>query len=357
VLQGDPAQVRNLDVGYGSLRAIRAESAVAVPLIQSDLRLDNGRLKGTLKNASTQLLERPAVVLGQSVAVLADLEPGATANVDLALETAQLTQSGGQFGGKGGFFGPFMSLSDKVVGPLFNENGTSVQTADAQVRHNMVDQLTFDPNFGPTNLLPADGPVVLAWGAGDLLQVNVEGQEAKHLGNVLYYLPAPLRVSGQTTFRSDLIRSTMVDTSALVFNKDPSAVSFGRGTATIAYRPIAFDGRIEATELALGINTGDPSVIPPTQPVSPLASLPPPCTVAQPCPGTVFDGTPEVELFDLDAQTWRRLPHLTGGTQFKVTDPAQYVDPTSGTVLIRFVNDQNDSVGFNVDVAITGTIR
>ncbi len=32
VLQGDPARVRDLDVGFGSLRTIRAESAVTVPL-------------------------------------------------------------------------------------------------------------------------------------------------------------------------------------------------------------------------------------------------------------------------------------------------------------------------------------
>ena len=58
VLQGDPARVRDLAVGFGSLRTIRAETAVAVPLIEADLRLEDGRLKGTVKNASSQRLER-----------------------------------------------------------------------------------------------------------------------------------------------------------------------------------------------------------------------------------------------------------------------------------------------------------
>ena len=37
----------------------------------------------------TQVLERPAVVLGQTVAVLDDLEPGAEASVDVAVQSGQ----------------------------------------------------------------------------------------------------------------------------------------------------------------------------------------------------------------------------------------------------------------------------
>ena len=53
VLQGDPARVRDLAVGFGSLRTVRAETPVAVPLIQADLRLVDGVLEGQIKNAST----------------------------------------------------------------------------------------------------------------------------------------------------------------------------------------------------------------------------------------------------------------------------------------------------------------
>ena len=105
VLQGDPARVRDLAVGFGSLRTIRAETPVAVPLIEADLRLEDDRLKGTLKNASTQALETPAVVLGQTVAVLDDLAPGAEATVDVPVQFGQFAQS----------------LSDKVVGQMLRE--------------------------------------------------------------------------------------------------------------------------------------------------------------------------------------------------------------------------------------------
>ncbi len=67
ILQGDPAGVRDLAVGFGSLRTIRAESSVVIPLVETDFRLEDGRLRGTVTNASNQRLARPAVVLGQTV--------------------------------------------------------------------------------------------------------------------------------------------------------------------------------------------------------------------------------------------------------------------------------------------------
>ena len=242
VLQGDPARVRDLAVGFGSLRTIRAETPAAVPLVEADLRLEDGRLKGTVKNASTQVLQRPAVVLGQTVAVLDDLEPGAEASVDVAVQSGQFTQS----------------LSDKVVGQMFGNEGTMTpDLARTYVRHYMVDQLTNDPNMGVTNLLSADGPVLLAWGSNDLLPVEIAGQKPRHLGNVLYYLPTRLAISGKTTFRADMLRSTVVESDAVVFNRDAATLNFGRGSVTLAYRPVGFEGRIAPSQLTVGLNFGE----------------------------------------------------------------------------------------------------
>ena len=68
-------------------------------------------------------------------------------------------------------------------------------------------------------------------------------------------------------------------------------------------------------------------------------------------------GCPETELFDLTTSTWVRLPHLGPGTHVSVADPTRYVDPASGTVMVRFVNDVNEQVGFNVLLAIGGTVE
>ena len=207
VLQGDPAQVRNLGVGFGSLRTVRAETAMDVPLVQAELRLEGGRLKGSVTNASTEALLKPAVVLGGTVAKLADLAPGATATVDVALQPVQLGQQ----------------LSDKIVGPVFCGD-SSQMGADASrlyARHTIVDQLTFDPNMGFTGQLPADGAVILAWSDHELLPVEIQGSTPRRTGNVLWFLPTDIAISGTTTFRSDLLRSTVISSDAAFFNKDP----------------------------------------------------------------------------------------------------------------------------------------
>jgi hypothetical protein len=345
VLQGDPARVRDLAVGFGSLRTIRAETPVTVPLIETDFRLEDGRLKGTVRNLSDQRLERAAVVLGGTVARLADLEPGAEATVDVLVQNVLFGQS----------------LSDKVVGQIFFGNGApNADTAALYIRHSMVDQLTYDPMFGSTGQLAHEGPVVLAWGTQELLHVEIENQEPRRLGNVLYYLPTRMAVSGTTTFRSDLIRSTVVDTDAAFFSKDPYSINFGRGSATIAYRPTSFEGTLAATELALALNFGGDTglTVKPTE-IEPLPELPPRCPnpPTDECAPAILDGLPEVELLDVVNQEWKRLPHLTPGPRYAVKDPANYVDPTTGTVLIRYVNDRMEGVGFSVDISITGTVE
>ena len=344
VLQGDPARVRNLSVGFGSLRTIRAETPVAVPLIEADLRLADGRLRGTVKNASDQTLQSPAVVLGQTVAVLKDLEPGATASVDVPLQSGQFVQS----------------LSDKVVGQMQGTDGTMTPAlAQTYVRHFMVDQLSYDPNMGTTNTLSTDGPVVLAWGSSELVAVDIAGQKPRHLGNVLYYLPARLAVSGKTTFRADLLRSTVVEADANVFNRDVTSLNFGRGSVTLAYRPIGFEGRLTASQLTIGLNSAEKGLTVSPEPVKPLASPPPSCepTATTECVPANIDNLADVEVFDIEQSAWKRLPRFQSGVQYAVDSPARYVDPTSGTVLIRFVNDRTDGVGFSIDVSISGDVE
>jgi hypothetical protein len=345
VLQGDPAQVRDLGVGFGSLRTVRAETAVSVPLVQASLRLADGRLKGTITNASSEVLQKPAVVLGGTVAKLADLAPGATATVDVALQPVQMGQQ----------------LSDKIVGQVFFGDPTQMGEDSARMyaRHTIVDQLSYDPNFGFTGQLPADGPVILAWTDRELLPVEIEGAVPRRTGNVLWFLTTDVAISGTTTFRNDLLRSTVISSDAAFFNKDPFSINFGRGTAEMSYRPIAFDGTIDATELAIGLNSGEPGFVLQPKLVEPLTTIPKPCgdQPVEGCQMPNFDGLPEVELFDLTTSSWKRLPHFTGGARFAIAEPARYVDPATGTVLIRLVNDNSDGVGFSMDLSITGNVK
>jgi hypothetical protein len=258
-------------------------------------------------------------------------------------------------------FGQFtQSLSDKVVGQMIGNEGTMTpDLARTYVRHYMVDQLTNDPNMGVTNLLSADGPVLLAWGSNDLLPVEIAGQKPRHLGNVLYYLPTRLAISGKTTFRADMLRSTVVESDAVVFNRDAATLNFGRGSVTLAYRPVGFEGRIAPSQLTIGLNYGEKGLSVSPQPIKPLASIPPACEPSEtdPCKPAGVDNLADIELFDVQQGAWKRLPRFESGTQYAVDSPARYVDPSSGTVLIRFVNDMTDGVGFSIDVSISGDIE
>jgi hypothetical protein len=190
--------------------------------------------------------------------------------------------------------------------------------------------------------------------------VEIQGAVPRRTGNVLWFLPTTLSISGTTTFRNDLIRSTVVSSDAAFFNKDPFTINFGRGSAELSYRPIAFDGSITATQVAIALNFGDPGFVVDPELIEPLPAIPPPCDEAtdgcQPA-GQDFDGLPEVEVYDLTAAAWKRLPHLDSGSRYALAQPARYVDPGTGTVLIRLVNENSDSVGFSLDLAITGEVE
>ena len=118
LLQGDPvARVRDLSVAFGSLRTIRAEAPAQVPLIAADLKLDDGKVVGTITNQSDKVLEKPAVVLGSSAQVVGgDLAPGQSAKIDMRLEQNPFAVA---------------QLSERIVGNAFFD-GSGTFDAESQ---------------------------------------------------------------------------------------------------------------------------------------------------------------------------------------------------------------------------------
>jgi hypothetical protein len=357
ILQGDEtgaSRVRNLAVGFGSLRTIRAESQAVVPKVHADLALVDGTLTGTIRNDSNATLEKPAIILGGNVKVLKDLAPGEQVEVGLRIATNNT-------------FG--QSLSDRIFGQtFFGSTGSTTETARRdQTRHLVVDQLTYDPQFGSFGRLATQGPVLLAWGRDAVLDVAVEGQTANRVSNVLYYLPMSMAIRGEVTFAGDLLTTTMTESDAAFFSKDPMTMTFGQGSATVVYRPVAYEGRLTASHVRLGLSFGQDGSVGTTggAKVEPIpdacldpkkASSDPRCPA--PRPADQFDGLPEIEVFDrTGAGAWHRLPHLTQGTTYDLADAAKYVDPSTGAVLVRFVNERQEPVNVYLALSIQGTVR
>jgi hypothetical protein len=367
VLQGDPARVRGLEVGYGTMRSIRAEAPVSAPRIEARLSLEGDRVRGTVTNASDLPLQAAVVVLGTGVVVLGDVAAGATAEVDLRMEPDSFGRA----------------LSERVFGQQQWEDDGSPRFDSLRdnVRRQLLDALTYDPFFGSTGTLPADGPVLLAWGEPGLIPVAVAGTDPRITGETLYYLPLDLAAAGRVVFTPDLMRSSLVEVGAQFFNKDPFNISLGGGSATLAYRPIPVTGELRPTRLALGVNMG---VVGPlggggdgVEPAPPDDAEP--GTTPAPGSGTTDGGgtsggdaapapdepivppdeagLPTIELFDIEAGAWRRIPDLASGIVVEIRDPARFVDAASGTVLVRLANDRQDAVGLQLAVQLEGDVR
>jgi hypothetical protein len=349
VVQGDPSRVRDLDVGFGTLRTIRAEAGTSAPLIEVDVEYVDGTLRGRVRNASAIDLEDVAVVLGRTVAVIGDLRAGQEREVSAP-----------------GTINVFDSLSNRILGQVFYDGSGRLDEDQlrSQVRHSMIDQLTYDPAFGSLGGLPAETAVVLAFiGDTPLLDVAIEGARPRRTGNTLFYVPAPVDIRGKTVFAADQLRSTVVDQDAMFFNKGPDYIGLGPGSVTIAYRPIAFEGTISPIKLELALNWGPEFPSGEAKLVAPLSEPPALCTditntLPEGCQPRVQDGMPEIELYDLAAEAWVRFPHLATGTAYEVEDPSRYLDPATGQFIVRFVNPAPEGeTGFSFALRLTGDIR
>jgi hypothetical protein len=87
---------------------------------------------------------------------------------------------------------------------------------------------------------------------------------------------------------------------------------------------------------------------------------PEPPTTEPPKPAVPPDaaGLPRLELFDRDAGAWREVPGLGSGKGItEIQGPGRFVDPASGTVLVRLSNDRQDAVSFQLAVQLEGTME
>jgi len=345
-----PSMVRNLSVGTSSLRVVRAELPVEAPRLRASLTLDNNTLKGTLENASDEKLESVAVVLGSAVAALGDVDAHATVNVSLPVRD-------NQFGNP---------IADRIVGQSFEQ--TSESGVRQAIRYSMINQLTFDPSGQSSGgTLSSDQAVILAFGRRNLVDVELGGQEPRRTANVLYYVPVGISIRGQITFSSDLLRPTVVDSDAQFFGSDRFSLNMGTGSATLAYRPIPFEGTFTASQIRLSLtNGGGGPVLPNDNDIEPLPSIPVACTDAahttpEGCQAPRNDFLPEVEVFDRTGDgAWVRLPRLTAEKPSTLVDPGRYVDPATGQLLVRFVNEALDiggSISFGLQVALVGDVK
>jgi hypothetical protein len=359
VLQGEPSRVRDLTVDFGSLRTVRAETPASVPRVQADLRLEGGALVGTIRNASDQTLEKAAVVLGASTLQLGAVAPGAE-------QTVRLPLRGNPFG---------QGLADRLLGTSFvanPERPTDGALKDS-VRRAVLEQLTFGSSMSSTGELSTETPVLLAWGSEPVVDVRISGEQPRRAGNVLYWIPLTMTVRGPATFDADLMHSTVIDSDRGIFTKQATSMTMSLGSATLAFRPVPFDGTLSTKRVAISVTFGGEA---PEVPVGPLVPAEPqPCReddeASTDCPPPTepqcdppVEGCfaamepPQIELWDRTGTgTWVRMDAIDADKAYDVANPERYVDPGTGTILVRFVNETMEGLSFNFRVRVEGDVR
>ena len=341
VIQGDPSRVRDLAVGVGSIRTIRAEASATGPDITGELRLADGHVKGTVTNHSDRTLQAAALVVGTSAVRLKDIAGGATVNVDLPVNS-------NAFNG--------IQLSERIFGPQNWDGGPMDEDQQrTMVRRSVIDQLTIDPMTGMPNNVSADTATLMAWGTDPVVQLQIDGQRVRRVSNVLYEVPLPYAVSGNAIFSGDLLRTTVLDSGANFFSKDPWSINLGAGDVRMSFKPIPFDGTFTPSRVVVGLTFGGDVSLPSgnTRDLEETTRCEPGsdgCVVPQ-------DGLPDIEVLDVKTGTWVQFKHMVQGVAYSLPDAARWLDPATGELQVRFVNERPDQESFMFPVRIEGSVR
>jgi hypothetical protein len=363
VLFGDPASLRGYQVGFGVLRGFRAEAALATPRVEADVRLVEDRLQGTLTNASDIPLDHVSIVFGNGVQVLSAMAPGASVPVDFDVISPNAFSQ---------------QLSERLFGQSQPRDAEASRTLYS--RRAVIQQLNgWESGSKLTSNVSGEGPVILAWRSGGALEVDV-GAPADKVGDTLYVLPTRAATApGPVVFAGGLIRQTVVETDSFEAFEEQSGFYLGRGTMTVDYRPVGFEGEFDVTGLALSLSEnrggrplggdGEPLAPLPTDeqpdPDDPLGSGPPEdpqggAPDRDPAgPDVAFgEGLPRLQLFDRVAARWVEFEMLTLSETYSISEPERYID-SSGALRVRFVNrfDEGFSMYFSFQARLEGTAR
>ena len=364
IVEGDPTRIRDLAVGYSSVRTVRAEGSTKGLLVDTDLHLEGTVIKGSVTNRSAVAISGAVLVLGSSVDHIGDIAAGTSAEVRL----------------DGTAFDPNMggSLADNVVGMMLWDGGNNANVQRLAVRHSIIDQLANNSmNWGmgvPAPMAGAAGgpaivqafpgpmgtsslgtvPMLLAWGTEPALPLDIEGAQPRQTADVLYQIPVRVAVTGHVRFTRDLLPWTMTSTTGPTFSKDPTTMWMDTGAMTVSYRPIPFAGTLEPSAVTIAMNHPGDMVFPSARPVdAPIGGR---CVEG----GSACSTTstfPDVDVFDVRAGAWVELGGLNVGSAYTLPDAGRWVNPATGEVQVRFTNQSRQQLAFQFLVAVEGSVQ
>ncbi len=159
------AEARDFAIAQWSMRALTADSTVALGGLAATVRLGGEALTGEVRNNSSIALKDVTLIQGEQVVRLGDLAPGEVRSGQLARRQS----------GQPGAFGPTLPMSYLVYGEEMDRQsklGGQPLPPDIQQRVRILDALY---NYGPS---PRGGqPLLLAW--ADTATLAIEPSELR----------------------------------------------------------------------------------------------------------------------------------------------------------------------------------
>ena len=328
------SRLRGYEVGFGVLRAFRAEAPVRTPRVDADLTYRDGVLEGTLTNRSDEALESVAVTWGGQATLIPTLAPGATADVRLDI------------GGRD-------ARTDRLADD--GHPGQRIGRHDrprATRRARPGDRLSQHAGHGRAPGQPGGHrlPTRPHPGRGDRVAARQEG-------DTLYLMPAAVALDGKVILTDPLIARSTLEVRANEVWDEGGSWSLGSGWLSAELRPVVpLDG---ATPSYLGLTVSQepgrplhgsgprcralarrPTTCPGRsrwscpRPRGARSHLPMPRLAVQPASALQL---PAFQLLDRTTGQWVEFPQPTNNREMRIVSPERYLDE-AGALRLRFVN-------------------
>jgi hypothetical protein len=323
-VQGNPGRVRGLAVNQWSMQTFTTETEwPGFGQITADLRLEDGKLVGSVGNGTSYPLADLVLVAGDEFLPLGDLAAGQSKPVSMGLSDP----SSAAFRGE--------PLVYRLFQPEFQQAGPSGPQRKVELKRTVAQGL-LEGGYGkyPLSAQPAAGEtalqvMVLGWLDSAPPEVRVNGHPVAEQTTALVYasLPYHLPEAGQVRLPPGLVPGLLVELPQEGGQCGPNgrAVYIGRGQASFEFRVPEELGDLRVTALALMLRSDG--------------------GMQQP---------PDTALYHWADDAWLALEDPVAGTNL-IQDVEGLISP-EGLVLVQLSSESGGSGGcFYVDLGLEGT--